>query len=393
MDLSHGAFIPLIGGMTLANEMAFEKNPKWLASFDGFQENDKHIVNHYLKNGKDIPYKVINNLDEKLEYVDIVHSVCPCAGLSSLSQTSNVDSSVNDWMYMSTEYILNKVGPRVLWGENAPRLASKAGLPVVKKLNEIGKKYGYSMIVLKTQSVLHGLPQIRNRSFYFFFKGTTLPKFNFINKCEVSLEDLLSQIPEDATLQNIILNKFKPSEEPFYKFLLHKENTTHSEFIKTIEKTTDVLTYLENKYGIEIYLEIADWMQNNNEEKLSKRCIAMYEKLKSGLNVMRRPTILPGKIIGAFVGSYPRMLAHPTEDRYLNIRECMTIMKLPYDFSISNAVKDYNHICQNVPVTTAYDWANEIKESMLGNREEIDLEDDEYILFDNIKNKITVDKI
>jgi hypothetical protein len=62
-------------------------------------------------------------------------------------------------------------------------------------------------------------------------------------------------------------------------------------------------------------------------------------------------------------------MTHPTEDRYLTYRECMAIMGLPQDFELLNPARNLNHVCQNVPVTTATDMAMEIKAVLEGKRE------------------------
>jgi len=47
----------------------------------------------------------------------------------------------------------------------------------------------------------------------------------------------------------------------------------------------------------------------------------------------------------------------------------MTIMGMPNDFELLNPQKNINHICQNVPVQTAYDMASEIKAVLNNERE------------------------
>ena len=54
-------------------------------------------------------------------------------------------------------------------------------------------------------------------------------------------------------------------------------------------------------------------------------------------------------------------LTHPDADRYLNVRECLDIMKMPKDFQLMGGTKNLNMICQNVPVTTAADMAENVK--------------------------------
>ena len=98
---------------------------------------------------------------------------------------------------------------------------------------------------------------------------------------------------------------------------------------------------------------------------------------------MRKTTEIPRDYIGAFVGHMPTMLTHPVEDRYLTIRECLTIMKLPDDFILQGGLSNLNHICQNVPVTTAADMAESIKLFLEGRLESVD---SSFVIQDN-KNK------
>ena len=86
----------------------------------------------------------------------------------------------------------------------------------------------------------------------------------------------------------------------------------------------------------------------------------IYNKLENGNNIMRRLVTIPKDYIGAFVGHMPLELTHPDEDRFLTIRECLSIMGLPNDFQLQGGKKNINHICQNVPVTTASDMAGQV---------------------------------
>ena len=62
--------------------------------------------------------------------------------------------------------------------------ASNIGKPVVAKLRKVAEKFGYTFSIYKTKSILHGLGQVRNRTFYFFWKGDKVPKFEFIKRKE-----------------------------------------------------------------------------------------------------------------------------------------------------------------------------------------------------------------
>ena len=49
-------------------------------------------------------------------------------------------------------------------------------------------------------------------------------------------------------------------------------------------------------------------------------------------------------------------------------------MKLPKDFQLQGGLKNLNHICQNVPVTTAQDMAQAIKDYLEGKLDTINAE-------------------
>ena len=127
--------------------------------------------------------------------------------------------------------------------------------------------------------------------------------------------------------------------------------------------------------------------QKNGFEKQAKRCKDMHKKLTSGGNIMRRGVYVPKDYIGAFVGSAPTKLTHPDEDRHLTIRECLSIMGLPKDFILQGGVKNLNHICQNVPVTTASDMAKQVLKFCDG-RLSNQMWDTDYMVQDNRKQAI-----
>ena len=378
MSYNYASIVPLIGGETIAMENVFGKRPEYILSYTPFAANDSQILEHY-KN--EVPYHVIDEGTGRTDYVDVVNAVCPCAGLSSLSPSSSSDNKANDWMVESAKYVLGEVKPKVFWGENAPRLASKMGAPIVKELRKVAKENGYTMSLYKTKSKLHGLSQTRDRSFYFFWKGDEIPHMNFYRRPHEKIEDTIRNafVSEDDPM-NELTNKNKPTDNPFYKYVLEEleGGITHKEFQNKIEKTINPLDYLENR-GIE-YDEVSEWMTANGFDKQAKRCLEIHKKLKSGGNIMRKTTEIPKDYIGAFVGHMPTCLTHPDEDRYLTIRECMAIMKLPSDFQLQGGRKNLNMICQNVPVTTAEDMAQNILDWLNG---KLDTRQAEFAVFDN----------
>ena len=129
------------------------------------------------------------------------------------------------------------------------------------------------------------------------------------------------------------------------------------------------MEYIEEQ-GI-TYDKVKEWMLENNYLAHADKCQRMYEKLAAGGNIMRKQTTIPKDYIGAFVGHMPTLLTHPDEDRYLTIRECLDIMKMPADFELLGGRKNLNMICQNVPVTTSTDMAKSVYEVLEGNYDRI----------------------
>ena len=81
---------------------------------------------------------------------------------------------------------------------------------------------------------------------------------------------------------------------------------------------------------------------------------------------MKRCTELGKGHTSAFVGHFATQLAHPDEDRYISIREALSIMKMPKDFQLQGGRKNLNMICQNVPVCTAQDMAANVLKYLEG---------------------------
>ena len=388
---TYASIVPLIGGETIAMQNAFKKKPEYILSYEPFKANDNHLVEYY---NREVPYHILGNgRNVDVPSVDVVNTVCPCAGLSSLNTSASSDADANDWMLTSADYVLGTVKPQVFWGENAPRLASKMGEPVVENLRKIGRQHGYTFSLYKTKSLLHGLGQVRDRSFYFFWKGDKVPKLDFHFRKHEKIEDTIRSVQRKLSdPMSILTNKKIPSKNPFYRFVLEEMcgGITHQEFQRKITKTVNPMDYIES-HSVS-YNEVASWLNSRGFEKEADKAMAMYNKLAMGKNIMRRSVTIPKDFIGAFVGHLPFELTHPDEDRHLTIRECLTIMGLPDDFILQGGIKNLNHICQNVPVTTATDMAEQVLKFVRGFLDN-QLIDTNFLIQDNKSQENFYEKI
>lgn len=384
--MNYASIVPLIGGSTIAMQNVFNQRPDYMMTYDGFQDNEKHLINYY---NNEVPYYNLSEGKQPTHNVDVVNTVCPCAGLSSLSVSASSTNEANDWMLTSAEYVLGTVKPKVFWGENAPRLASKMGEPVVEKLRKVAYKNGYTFSLLQTKSLLHGLSQTRDRSFYFFWKDSKVPLFDYIHEAPGNIaEDIRSVEYNTEDPMSALTNTKTPSDNPFYRYVLEaiEGGITHKQFSDKITKSCNVMDYIEEHTN---YRVVSEWMEANGFEREAKRCLTMYQKLKAGGNIMRKNIEIPSDKIGAFVGHLPTMLTHPDEDRFLTVREALYIMRMPSDFELLDPKRTLNHICQNVPVTTAEFVCKQISKYLNGS---IDLVDTDFLIQDNRKKAIKYQK-
>ena len=387
--MTHASIVPLIGGNTLASQNVFGTRPDYLLSFSPFKANDYHLVNYY---DNEVPYHVIDEGAKVPHHVDVVNTTCPCAGLSALSPTASGNNPMNEWMFRSAEYVLGNLKPRVFWGENAPRLASKLGEPVVDRLRKIGKENGYTFSIFKTKSLVHGLSQVRERTFYFFWQGDKIPLLEYCNhtsneRIEDTI-DMAKNAPTNDPMSAILISEKTPSKDPYYRYLLEEIHggISHREFAESLTRTANVLRAIEAAPGHD-YMRVSAWMEKNGYAKLGARSKGMHMKLGMGGNIMRKQIEVPSDIIGAFVGHMPMMLTHHREDRFLTARECLSIMKMPLDFQIHNAKRNINHVCQNVPVTTAEHPARMVK-MFLEDKLPLDKYSNDYLIQDNVRQRV-----
>jgi len=259
------------------------------------------------------------------------------------------------------------------------------GEPVAKKLRAIAAENGYTFSLYKTKSILHGLSQVRDRTFYFFWQGDQVPVLNYFNRPHETIEETIENcVLLDDDPMNVPVSKHLPSDDPFYKYLLDVvyPGKTHTEICAMLPKSTGAQLIIEGQ-GHK-YEDIARWMRTNGYEKQALRCEAIDAKLQAGGNVMRKLLEFPRDYIGAFVAHLPTQLIHPLECRFLTIRECLEIMKMPSNFQLQGGVKNLNMICQNVPVTTATDMAREVLAVLKGDR---DLISTDFLIQDNRKQE------
>jgi site-specific DNA-cytosine methylase len=370
--MKHGVIIPLIGGMTIGASRALGEDPSWAISWDNFKTNEENFKHYY--NG--VPFRTLDNenidtislRDSFFKDTMIVSAVPPCAGLSRLNPTigqhtanAEKDYSSNKWMYLASSLILKEIKPKVMVFENAPGLMQNFGSWVREQAISIGKKYGYSTSFVYTGSTLHGLPQNRKRAFAFFWDSQYAPNFNWYNKQFKSPKDYLGDefinykdTPENSL--SIMKEDFK--DNVYYKYYLQKYGSDWRAVMASNSKKDKIVSLEYYLFEMNLADEFIEYYRSKNEyEKETKHIEWAKYKVSIGKGWWNSsPHFYKNdQAYNAITMRAPNML-HPTEDRFLSIREHMYLMGLPHDFKLQNQY--YNAVFQNVPVNTAADWVS-----------------------------------
>lgn len=389
--IKHGSIVPLIGGNTIAAERVFKSKPAFFLSFDAFAANDSHCRNYYpetpyysLGDGSILDLPIDVSPDLFLD-VDVMTTLCPCAGLSMLNANNSNDSDKargsdavqNEWMYRSAMVVLEKIKPKVFWGENAPGLYTTMGEGVIKKLKEIAKANDYSLSVIKTNTFLHGIPQNRMRTFYFFWNNKTAPIFKYYKKNTPTLEEYLNLIPENTTSMDKYFGLGDLSENNWVKFIKYKgwdlKQAMKSESIT-------ILQLILNQKWLD---ECLEWGEKNEYQDVIKFLSHVKKKMADNKGWWDHTPLIFDTATNAIIAKNAGIV-HPNGERGINLREAMWLMGLPHDFVLTED-KHWNHICQNVPVNTAADCCTEILKYL---QNEVDEYGGSFVKQNNINQKI-----
>jgi len=384
--------VPLIGGSAFGCEAATRTKPLYNMSYNAFAANESFFYRHW----KEIPVFLIDEGNDPKEsfpeQLDFVNSVCPCAGLSQLSTAksgSDARAAQNKWMFEGANYVLGHVKPRVYWGENAPALFTNSGKGVRDQLREIADEHGYSFSLYKTSTSKHGAPQHRDRTFYFFWDSEHAPIMNWYSRPMPDLEDFLAQIPPYASGQDEFVCNKDVNESAVREFVLKNTNKNHKDFVKW-EGTND-----KPKHSYYRWLEKHNKMDEcinyisgtyGEDHKDFKRLVSAKNKLDSGKNYMVPGPFFFSNKVNAMVGRTITSTLHPTEERYLNVREVMHLMGMPhnFEFSPSEPGAALNMLAQNVPAYTACDMTHEVMKYIRG---ELEMSEQSFLMQNNHKQK------
>jgi site-specific DNA-cytosine methylase len=379
---THGHVIPLIGGSVLGATKALNRSPEWIASWGSvFGANDQYCLKYF----SDTPYFELDESKYPSQYVDIVTCLPPCAGLSMGNTTSGdkvnnprgCNAPSNLHMLNGSEFAMSKIKPKAMIVENAPALYSKMGEVFAERINDLAQRHGYTMSLVKTTSLNHGVPQERTRSFYFLWQGNKVPVLEPIKKPYTPFHKFLSE--RKFAPSEPVSNKPVPSSDPLWQFIEAKykncvlnHNPTKQDILANVasQRMTSTWNVIYDSGWLEEACKVV------KDERMNRWLNYTLEKKRAGKNIMDGSMKLAWQRTQALMWKSLPMLMHPYEDRWLTVAEGLALMGFPDDYAtkVHIPTKSSNVICQNVPACTAGDWVEEIVQALDGNRAWIDPE-------------------
>ena len=388
-----GSIIPLIGGMTIAASQVLGRDPDYIASWGGtFGFNDSYCLKYY--DGHNVPYYELDNGDLPRHYVDIVTCLPPCAGLSTANTSKSgknphgCNAPSNEHMIRGAEQAMKFSEPRCMIVENAPKLFTPYGVPFADRIVKLANAHGYTMSMIKTSTIYHGIPQDRPRTFYFLWKGTKAPIFNRIAKPYVPFHEFMAT--EEFAPSDMVSKKASPpSADPYWRFIEFKNpGLSKEEILKKYASETCISAWMVIRRNGWID-DAIEFMKDNNYEKPYAWLNYAKGKLAQGLGVLDASVKLAYQKTRSVMWQTATTTIHPHEDRWLTVTELLGLMGFPPDFYTKAPItaKDHNIICQNVPVCTASDWVAEVVAALDNEREWIDIPQGQILRQSNILKK------
>lgn len=349
--MKHAHIVPLVGGSVVGTTQATGVQPEYIASWDAFAKNDAYCLQHF----KGVPFHNLDIKMPKVSKVDIMTCVPPCSGLSTATPSTarGCQAPQNEHMLKVAEFgMLKKTDVIII--ENAPALYGNGGEEFANRFLIPINKHGYSMMLMKTSTILHGLPQNRVRSFVLLFKGKQIPQLEWIDKPYLPL----NKWPVER--QSEEFSKWIPSEDEMIQVLMKKAKVSN---IKGLIAASALKYNGKPVTGWKLFNDLE--LSHSFKQKPYKY---MWETSQGGNGIMDRSPYLVSDHTNALMWkSVPRMINPSATHRPFNIRELMNLMGLPKSFKEIPA-KHINVLFQNVPATTVKTLVQEVMQALDGKR-------------------------
>lgn len=368
-NIRWAAFQPLIGGCDIGAQKSFKTPPTCVIDYDGVANSELYV--DYMSKVKNTPlkhfiidgtlYSLCNNLkegfnwtDPELQDLDVVVGVPICAGLSSANIVKGDDSSMgrgsdatqNNNMIGMLDITLNIIKPKVYIFENAYKLATPLGKGIKEKLVKMANDAGYATNLVKVNTINHGLPQNRTRTFFIAYKGNEAPMMVFTSVETPTIMQVLEGLKNQQSAY-----QERNEDDGWIKYLKDKFGNNYREKWAEIASAADFVACELGEF------EYAKKYFDEKGQKYIDYCLSKKAMGKGWMS--NAPLYFGTKKLPSLYGRSMGRCWHPVEDRGYSLRECMRLMGLPDDFECPPKNKAFM-IGQNVPVCTAAYYTDQV---------------------------------
>lgn len=367
-NIRWAAFQPLIGGCAIGAQQSFGTPPTCVIDYDGVENSNLYV--DYMKNRRDVSlkhftidgaaYSLQKKLkdsfswnDPELKNLDVVVGVPICAGLSSANTQNGADSKMgrgsnamqNNNMISMLDITLNIIKPKVYIFENAYKLATPLGKDIKDRLIEMSNRAGYTTSLVKVNTLNHGLPQNRTRTFFYAWRDDYAYNLTYEKSPNKLIMDVIGDLKNQKAATEF------PNMKNWLDYLKDKFGSNYrAEWEKRAHGADEILaSFNDFDYAMKFF-----------NEKDQKRLQYWKEKKAKGLGWMAESPLWlgPAKIPSLYSRTMARLI-HPVEERTYSVREIMRLMGLPDDFDCPPKNK-VAMVGQNVPVCTAAYYADQV---------------------------------
>lgn len=298
---------------------------------------------HFVRNYPDIPiilpseWQSEGYLDSLRDNdYDLFYANNPCSGLSAVNRLASLHNPTNHYFY-DVIHAISRIKPKHFLMENAPRLTT-IGIPILHELYDT-LKHDYSILILNDYAGNHSVPMLRPRTVITGYRkdiygnlGT--PLFEPDKQKQLNVFDTIGDLYNEPIDGPTKLNHIENLDE-YYKVFkpMFKDMKQGQTLVKCVMKDID-------KYKDIYPKSFAHQIYRSHDRVLNGEGI--WDKSPTRLNEQKHFPSLTSLCV----------FIHPTQDRFLTIREYARIMGYPDDFEFYEGGKLSYVQCmaQGVPV-------------------------------------------
>lgn len=298
---------------------------------------------HFVRNYPDIPiilpseWQSEGYLDSLRDNdYDLFYANNPCSGLSAVNRLASLHNPTNHYFY-DVIHAISRIKPKHFLMENAPRLTT-IGIPILHELYD-ALRHDYNILILNDYAGNHSVPMLRPRTVITgyrkdIYEDLGTPLFEPNKQKQLTVFDTIGDLYNEPIDGSTKLNHVENLDE-YYKVFkpMFKDMTQGQTLVKCVMKDID-------KYKDIYPKSFAHQIYRSHDRVLKGEGI--WDKSPTRLNEQKHFPSLTSLCV----------FIHPTQDRFLTIREYARIMGYPDDFEFYEGGKLSYVQCmaQGVPV-------------------------------------------